>query len=215
MRQSSLTRLVALAAASALFTAGCATDDPDPTATPTATSTPTATATPLDDPSPPLAETPLAEDDPVEDEPVFGEGDQSTSGTGESTGLSPTGMRFGVHEDFDRVVIDFEGEGEPSWTAGYTDSPTAAGSGRTVEVRGDRVLEVTITGVDLPTEEDAVDWSGPASIVPQTSGVIEQATRATLFEGEQQIFIGVSSAEDFRVFALEDPTRLVVDVFHP
>ncbi|MFW7415876.1 AMIN-like domain-containing (lipo)protein [Demequina sp. SO4-18] len=187
-------------AVGSVLAAGCSGDSSGPATAPTVT---------------PTSETPLDEDGPVEDEPVFGEGDQSTSGPGDEVGLSPTGMRFGVHEDFDRLVIDFEGEGEPTWTAEYTDTPTEVGSGDTFDVTGESVLEVTITGAALPTEEEAVDWSGAAGIIPQSSGVIEQATRGALFEGNQQLFIGVSSAEDFRVFALEDPTRLVVDVFHP
>ncbi|MBO1751711.1 AMIN domain-containing protein [Actinotalea sp. BY-33] len=219
MRRAPLTRTLAAAAAGALLLAGCTADEPDPSTSPTAS--PPA-ETPQADPVPPSSETPLAEDDPVEDVPFGEEQDPSTSPPSDETtapsdrpGLSPTGMRFGVHETFDRVVIDLAGEGEPGWSTEYTGTATAAGSGEAVQVAGQSVLEVTIEGVALPTEEGAAVWEGPESIAPASAGVIEQVARGPLLEGRQQVFVGVGSEEAFRVFALQEPARLVVDVYHP
>ena len=195
-----------------MVTVGCTTDGPEPTASPTVSSP---SETPPAETVPPSSERPLIEDDPVEEEPFPEDQEQSTSAPGEEPGLSPTGMRFGVHDTFDRLVIDLDGEGKPGWTAEYTGTATAAGSGETIHLAGESTLEVRIEGVLLPTEEGAAAWDGPESIAPESAGVIEQVTRGPLFEGAQQIFIGASSAEPFRVFALEDPTRLVVDIYHP
>lgn len=182
-----------------------ATEDATPTDGPDRGSAPTA----------PVSEQALPQDDPTGDVPFPANREPDTAEPSDSARLSPTGMRFGVHRQFDRLVIDLSGPGEPGWTAAYVEEPTAAGSGEPVTLGGDAALELTIEGVALPTEEGAEPWTGAEEIAPQSGGVITEVVRGPLYEGRQQVFVGLEENEPFRVFSLEDPTRVVLDVYHP
>ena len=50
--------------------------------------------------------------------------------------LSPTDVRIGTHQGFDRVVFEFAGVGKPGWFTHYTDTPAQPGSGFPVEYQG-------------------------------------------------------------------------------
>lgn len=193
------------------------TQSPEPSQAPsTATSESTAGATSeAEQGVPPQPEAPLPSEEPTDEAPFVADLETDTQQASEDARLSPTGMRFGVHGDFDRLVIDLSGSGRPGWTAEYTETPIQQGSGREVDLAGNAALAIQIDGVMLPTEEGAEPWEGPEELSPRSAGVVEQVIHGPLFEGTQQIFVGLTSAEPFRVFALEDPTRVVIDVQHP
>ena len=67
----------------------------------------------------------------------------------------------------------------------------------------------------LPGEPGAVPYAGPSSIHPASGGAIREVVFGSMFEGTQEIFIGVESKEPFRVYLLKSPTRIVLDVQHP
>lgn len=72
--------------------------------------------------------------------------------------------------------------------------PTADGSGDLVRLGGSVFLMVNLRGLGPPFD------TGPGGV----------------FEGTQLAFVGLHGAErPFRVFALTNPTRVVVDVRHP
>lgn len=113
-------------------------------------------------------------------------------------------------------MLDLSGQGRPGWTAEYVDDPTLDGSGRPVDLAGDRVLQVRVTGVVPPTAEGAEPWEGPEeNAVTQSGGIVDQVVRGPLVEGTQQLFVGLGSAQPFRVFSMEDPARVVLDLYHP
>lgn len=223
MRQPHLTRLLALAAASALAVAGCTTDNPLPTVTATSFSP---SETPQAESVSPSAEAPLLNDGPVE------EGEQSTPGpanaapfvadrepdTAEaSVGafLSPVNLRFGVHDGFDRIVLDLVGAGTPGWTGEYVENPTFQASGVPLDLLGEDYLRIQVRGVVYPTEDGAQPFAGASTVTPKTGGVVKEVRYGSVFEGQTEVFIGLSSDEPFRVFSLADPTRVVIDVQHP
>lgn len=120
--------------------------------------------------------------------------------------LSPTGMRFGVHRRWDRVVVHLSGPGHPGWRARYVDRPGLAGTA---------TLALDVRGVVPPTAEHAEAWSGADVLRPQTGNLVEEVRRGPLHHGVQRILVGVDTKRPFRVFALEDPARVVLDVRRP
>lgn len=129
--------------------------------------------------------------------------------------VAVTDVRFGHHEDFDRVVFDLAGTGRAGWQVRYVDSPVRAqGSGEVVPLAGDAQLEVVLTGISMPGDVGGRHYSGPRRPPLGRSGVVEDLYVGNLYEGRFATWIGASSPERFRVFALDDPQRVVVDIAH-
>jgi hypothetical protein len=174
-----------------------ATEDPgtsDGTPEPAATATETATG-------PPFA----ANTEPDTAEPT---------GAGE-TFLSVTNIRVAEHDGYDRVVFDLDGKGsgQPGWRVEYVDQATDDGSGHAVQVDGDAILRVSISGTATPMDSGVEEFSGDR-IEPGTESVDEIVYRYW-FEGYTTAFLGIDEGErPFRVFLLENPTRVVIDVQH-
>lgn len=211
--------IAAAAGAAVLALAGCADDAADREPTETVTSTVTQTPDPGGDGTPepgPTETAPPADDDPPRDAEEFHAATEPDEGEpSDDAVLSPTGLRFAEHEGYDRVVLDLEGTGEPGWWVAYVESPAEQGSGAEVDLDGQAFLEVAVTGVQYPTEEGAEEYGGPDEISPTGSEVIEEVVVGGIFEGRQQMFLGLVSEQPVRVFGLADPPRLVIDVQHP
>jgi hypothetical protein len=125
-------------------------------------------------------------------------------------------VRVAQHDGFDRVVLEFAGTGAPGWSAQYVRTPRADGSGEVVDVHGDHVLQASVSGVVIrssypKTPEDFYD--GSRHYTPQDGGRVSDVDVGGAFEGTMQLFLGVSGGKvPFRIFALTDPSRLVIDV---
>ncbi|MBR7744602.1 hypothetical protein KC207_15000 [Phycicoccus sp. BSK3Z-2] len=196
-------------------TAGCgdgdedlaSTTDPAPTgssASPSPSASDTESASPSASPSPSL-EVPEG----------FGTEEQASDSwpeLGPRVGVG-TAVRVGRHEGYDRVVYEFSGSGLPTYQVEWVDEPVQSGSGNTVEVPGDAYLSVRASTVEIPTDSQPqpqapgagrLDGTVVASAEPIWGG----------FEGYGETFVGVTGEErPFRVLVLEEPTRLVVDVW--
>ncbi len=222
MWQPHLARVFAVAVVGSMFTVGCPVGDTEPTATVTATSAdtpnPTAvspSATLPTETAVPSPEPPLTADDPVDAAPFPVDLAPDTADASAGAFLSPVNVRFGVHDGYDRIVLDLEGSGQPGWLSEYVDNPRAEGSGATVSLEGTADLQTTVKGVVYPTETGAQDYVGPMRFQPTTAGVVEEVVYGPVFEGKAEVYIGLSSKQPFRVFLLEDPTRVVIDIYHP
>ena len=178
------------------------TGAPEPTAdspSSSVTSTPTGGAEPTDGPT---GGVPPFPDDTRR---------QMADNTGEWD-LVLADVRVGSHEGFDRVVLEFTGTGSPGWVANYVDEAVQDGSGETVALAGDSVLDVYARGTTYPSE-DGEQYAGPRRIESAAGGAIAEVFVVGTFEGDTQVFVAVDGeAAPFRVFALADPARLVVDV---
>jgi hypothetical protein len=129
--------------------------------------------------------------------------------------VTVSGIRTGRHDGFDRVVLEVGGTGTPGWDVRYVDVASSQGSGDAVDVAGDAVLQVTITGAGYPYDTGVEEWSGPDPLAGQgTENVTEVVFDAT-FEGTTVAFVGTRTQAPFRVYALQDPTRVVVEVADP
>ncbi len=177
-------------------------DGGDPSASPTATEAPDEAA-------------PLPDEGPDDDAPFVANTEPDTEDASDGARLVNTDMRFGRHDGYDRIVLDLDGAGAPGWRAQYVDSPLGQASGEVIDVDGGAYIDVLIQGIMYPGEEEGQpEYTGPAVIAPPAGGAIREVRWAGIFEGTLQLVIGVESEQPFRVFMLEDPLRVVVDVQH-
>lgn len=123
-------------------------------------------------------------------------------------------MRIGRHDGFDRVVLEVGGQGTPGWDVRYVEQASSQGKGDAVDVAGEAVLQLTVTGAGYPFDTGVEEYSaaGPLS-APDTEMVTEVVFDAT-YEGTTVAFVGTQAQAPFRVYLLEAPTRLVLEVAH-
>ncbi len=122
-------------------------------------------------------------------------------------------IRIGAHDGFDRVVFEVDGSGTPGWDVRFVDAATSQGSGAPVDVAGDAVLQVTLTGAGYPYATGVEEYARGSLTSADTSAVAEVVWDAT-FEGTSVAFIGTTARSPFRVYALSEPSRVVVEVAH-
>ena len=123
----------------------------------------------------------------------------------------------GRNDGFERIVFEFEGTSMPGYRIEWVDGPiTADGSGEPVDVEGDAFLQIIMepaSGVDLSQPELRIVYDGPDRIA--TAGqteVITDLVRTGDFEAVLTWVAGATQRAPFRVLALTEPTRLVVDI---
>lgn len=119
-------------------------------------------------------------------------------------------VRVAEHESFDRIVLEFNGTGVPGWAVSYVDEAVLDGSGETVALGGDAILDIYASGTTWPADNY---YSGPRQLTPENGGDVDDVYVVGTFEGYAQVLAGIDGAPaPFRVFALTDPSRLVVEV---
>jgi len=190
------TRIGLAVSAAALVLAGCSASDSDPAPSPAVSvDTPTTQA-----PEPDSSNTPT-------------DAAEKVSPAGAGAKLTVTDIRTGVHEGFDRVVYELDGEGTPGWRVGYVAEAVQDGSGNEVTVAGDAVLQVLIDGSAYPFDSGVEPYAGPDPVLAAPGGSVVEVTGSGVFEGVTQSFVGVSeSGTPFAVYSLSDPQRVVIDV---
>lgn len=124
-----------------------------------------------------------------------------------------TGVRTGTHDGFDRVVLDLTGdEVGLGWYAAFTDQVFHDPTGEPLDVAGQTYLQLGVRGIDWIVDSPERYAGDP---VPGGGTVVEEVVFGGLFEGQQQIVLGLTEQTAYRVFALSDPSRIVIDVQHP
>ncbi len=126
--------------------------------------------------------------------------------------VTVTDIRTGRHDGFDRVVFEVDGTGTPGWDVRYVDAATSQGSGEPVDVAGDAVLQVTVTGAGYPYDTGVEEYAGPDPLPGQGTATVTEVAFDATFEGTTVAFIGTSGQAPFRVYLLEHPSRIVVEV---
>lgn len=162
---------------------------------------------------PPPPATPATEPAPGEPEQPFpADARPDTATPSPGAAVTVTDIRLGRHDGFDRVVFEVAGSGIPGWDVRYVADPRSQGSGDPVAVDGAAVLEVGLTGVGLPTDTGVAEY---ARREPLTSGATEAVVEVVFdatFEGTTVSFVGVDERAPFRVYLLQAPTRVVLEV---
>lgn len=122
-------------------------------------------------------------------------------------------VRVGAHEGFDRIVLEFEGQGVPSYRVGYLDPPVRQdGSGNKVDVAGNAFLELRTTPASGRTAHGETIYEGPRRVPGGRASVVNEVVRTGDFEANLAWVAGVDRRRPFAVAFLKDPLRLVVDV---
>lgn len=142
-----------------------------------------------------------------------------TSGHSESAESGDAGvetaLRAGLHEGYDRVVVETSGIGTLGWYADIEDKAFTQGKGEQVELDGSKVLRIFGRGTHMPiSAEDETHVYGGPQLIEVGGKAIRQVYLDPTFEAQFQLLLGVDSSE-YRVFTLSEPSRLVVDVKHP
>ena len=126
-----------------------------------------------------------------------------------------TDLRLGRHDGFDRVVLEVGGTGTPGWDARYVDAASSQGSGDAIEVAGDAVLQVTLTGMGYPFDTGVEEYAGPDRLTAAGTEAVTEVVWDSTYEGTSVAFVGTTGTTPFRVYLLEDPVRVVVEVADP
>ncbi|MFI2569960.1 hypothetical protein ACH473_15995 [Cellulosimicrobium funkei] len=203
-----------------LALAACSPGESDESPSPSSTAT-SASPSPTDSPSTtpePGAEPSDGASTPSDDAteaplPFPANTEPDTQDPSADAALTVTDVRVGHHDGFDRVVFELGGTGTPGWRVEYVDQPTDDGKGDVVAVDGDAYLQVMISGSGYPMDTGVEEYAGPNPVRAGDDGEVEEVLLRGVFEGYTQAFVGVDDERrPFRVFSLEDPTRVVVDV---
>jgi hypothetical protein len=101
----------------------------------------------------------------------------------------------GQHAGYDRAAFRVEGSGDAGWNARYVDEAIAQGSGHQVEVEGDAILAVTVTGATYPDDADDI-FSDDVTVAGD--GIVEVVS-GSVFEGHQQIWVGTTGVHHFEI----------------
>ena len=193
--------------------AGCGGRDDDPGAAATSSAAGSSAATTSGRAS---SGTPATERDGSTDAPPFPANTEPDAGAASvDSFVTVTEIRTGRHDGYDRVVFEVDGTGSPGWDVRYVDEAAGQGSGMAVAVEGEAILQVTITGIGLPTETGIDEYDGSAPLPGAGTEVVTEVVWDTTFEGTSVAFVGVTEETPFRVYPLEDPARVVLDVVHP
>lgn len=126
--------------------------------------------------------------------------------------VTVTEVRTGRQDGYDRVVFEVGGTGTPGWDVQYVDQAYSQGSGDPVEVAGDAVLQVTLTGAGYPYATGVEEWAGPDPLPGNGTQTVTEVAWDATYEGTSVAFVGTTGEAPFRVYALEGPTRVVVEV---
>ena len=169
----------------------------------------------LSPPAPPVATTPPPAPGPspstAAPSPFAADTGPDTAEPSPGAAVTVTDVRVGRHDGFDRVVFAVEGAGLPGWDARYVPEARSAGSGFEVGVAGEGILQLALTGVGLPGDTGVAPYAGPDR-VPSEGDAVREVVLDVIFEGQMAAFLGTAAERPFRVYRLQNPTRVVVEV---
>jgi hypothetical protein len=211
-RRRVATVLPAVALAATVL-AGCGGGDDDAGAG--ATTDPPSSSAPATTSGAVSTGTPATEGDGSTDAPPFPANTDPDSGEASADSfVTVTQIRTGLHDGYDRVVFEVDGTGAPGWDVRYVDEATGQGSGNSIPVQGNAILQVTITGVGYPTETGIEEYDGSAALSGAGTEVVTEVVWDSTFEGTSVAFVGLAEELPFRVYLLENPARVVLEVVH-
>jgi hypothetical protein len=210
VRRRTLPAVLVASVAAGCLLAGCSGDDD--AGSPSGASTPASSASAPGTPTPSGADT---ADDGTTAPPFPANAEPDTAEASADARVTVSDLRIGAHDGFDRVVLEVGGEGRPGWDVRYADEAASQGSGEPVDVAGDAVLQVTLTGAGYPADTGVEEFSSDGPVRIADTEVVTEAVFDATFEGTTVAFVGTTARAPFRVYLLEAPTRVVLEVAHP
>lgn len=127
-------------------------------------------------------------------------------------------IRVGVHDCYDRIVIELQPSDHPfparspGYWVRYQDDPVDVGESgeESIDLRGDANLLITVEA--WMTTMEATGYLGPTDISVGGDSVIKQLYLTHNFEGVHTWAVGLDRERPFEVTVLSNPTRVVVDI---
>ena len=119
-------------------------------------------------------------------------------------------VRVGKNKGYDRVVFEFTGD-LPRYLIEYTRRPVTGTADIPIRLSGKYLISVNLQLLPYPDDEDKI----PAAIIPKGKlkfPFVAEVKEIEWFEGVRPFVIGANSNKGFRVQALSNPARLVIDV---
>lgn len=121
-------------------------------------------------------------------------------------------LRVGKHAAYDRVVIDLTGA-IPGYHVAYTKTLTYDPSGQKVPLKGARFITIRLTPASAHDASGKSVYAGP-----QLQQYSWPTLRGVAFTGDTEgvvsFGLALSHTDTFRVFELQAPNRLVIDLHH-
>jgi hypothetical protein len=122
-------------------------------------------------------------------------------------------VRVGEHDGYDRVVFEFDGA-VPEYILSQASPPYVEDpSGQPIEVGGDAVWQLVMLGGTRVTPDYDTSYDGPVSFERDFEKLVH-LVEAGDFEAVSTWYIGMTGESCARILALDDPTRLVIDIEH-
>jgi hypothetical protein len=122
-------------------------------------------------------------------------------------------VRVGEHDGYDRVVFEFDGA-VPEYILSQASPPYVEDpSGLPIEVEGEAVWQLVMLGGTRVTPNYETSYDGPLSFERDFEKLVH-VVEAGDFEAVSTWYIGMSGDSCARILALDDPTRLVIDIEH-
>jgi hypothetical protein len=122
-------------------------------------------------------------------------------------------VRVGTHDDYDRVVVEFD-SGIPEYTVDQAEPPfTEDGSGFPIDVEGESFLVLVMRGGTKQTDTGESSYDGPTDFDPGLAQLVDLVEGGD-FEAQSTWYFGLTGDACTRVFTLTEPDRLVIDIEH-
>jgi len=152
-----------------------------------------------------ISEPPLSPAPPVINLPPFACADVAGGKTGVANAIA---ARVAEQPDYDRFVLQLDSV-VPQYTVKRQPSAVfpLGGSGQTITLSGSAGVLVTVHSAS-----GANTFTGPTFFVTTNYQVLKEARQTQDFEGYVSWGLGLSRPACMRVFTLDNPARLVVDL---
>ncbi|MFB9376102.1 hypothetical protein ACFFKU_00885 [Kineococcus gynurae] len=219
----------------ALGLGACGGGDPDPATTPVASASAPVSSTPAATTSgtPTSSSSSGATSSPSPSAGASASADPAPSGGDETPWIaiagrteyagsgssSITGVRLGMHQGYERIVVDLAPTDGDSvgWFANPTGTAVQDFSGEPLDVDGDRFLDISLTGI-ANGADGTTDSAGRQAFrgdvdAPEGAELVEEVHVEGAWEGQAQVVVGLDDdVREYRLTRLSDPARIVVDV---
>jgi hypothetical protein len=124
-----------------------------------------------------------------------------------------TGIRTGRHADFDRVVLDLNGH-RPEFFVRSVAQLHYDGSGNPVSLPGAYFLEVRLAPAAAHDDNGNATYTGPQKFETPALTNVQAVAITGDFEANLTVGLGMRRDSWHRVFLLDSPTRVVIDIGH-
>lgn len=133
-----------------------------------------------------------------------------------AVGIGLTSISLTGSDKSDRVTFEFTGNAIPGWAVHYVTQAVSNSDTKSVfPVTGKSIIEVLVREAANPFGSGVPAYSGPEVLTDPDLITIGEVRFASVVRGVTQAFIGLETTQRaFRVSALTNPTRVVVEVDH-